>query len=83
MSNEQVLDQAEADAPRPEQKQERKPFIEMAEDADGWHWCLWSGNGRMMARNAIAFPERKQCLGSIKIAKAVFAEVTAILEANG
>lgn len=45
----------------------RTAYFEIAADADGqWHWCLWSGNGRLMARNAEEYPRRKDVIQAIK-----------------
>lgn len=45
------------------------PFFEIAEDSHGkWHWVLWSGNGRQMAVNAIAYDRRADCISAIRAA---------------
>lgn len=49
------------------QEQKRPPWIEVAQDADGgWHWCLWSGNGRMMAQNAEVYQTKKHAVSAAK-----------------
>lgn len=46
----------------------RTAYFEIAEDQDGaWHWCLWGGNGRCMARNAVAYSRKKDAVQAIKI----------------
>jgi uncharacterized protein YegP (UPF0339 family) len=57
----------------------RTPFFELAQDHEGeWHWALWSGNGRMMARNAEGYQRRKDCLQAVKNMIALVPTVTLI-----
>lgn len=51
------------------QASERRPgkwFFEIAKDSDGWHWMLWSPNGRRMATNEITYDRKKDVLSAIK-----------------
>lgn len=46
--------------------QEREPWFELAADAEGkWHWCLWSGNGRQMARNAMKYNRQNDAMMAV------------------
>ena len=48
-------------------RSQREPYFEMAKDADGqWAWCLWSGNGRMMATSAITYTQANDCKSAIQ-----------------
>lgn len=44
-----------------------RPFWEIAQDAEGWHWCLWSGNGRQIARSAVPYESKKHVLQAVKL----------------
>lgn len=44
----------------------REPFWEIAQEGIEWHWCLWSGNGRPLARNAEPYGSKKDCIQAIK-----------------
>lgn len=42
-------------------------YFEVATDEDGtFHWCLWSANGRMMARNAASYERQKDVVQAIR-----------------
>lgn len=42
-------------------------FFEVAVDEEGkWHWVLWSGNGRMVARNPAEYERRKDVVQAIR-----------------
>jgi len=43
-------------------KQDRKPYFEIAEQADGtWAWCLWASNGIALAESGRKFPRKNEC----------------------
>jgi len=45
----------------------RGAFIEIAPDADGqWHWALWAGNGRIVARSGRSHATFKACIQSLR-----------------
>lgn len=45
----------------------RNVWFEISQDTDGtWHWVLWSGNGRMLARNALPMETQRVCEKSVK-----------------
>lgn len=55
-----------------------EPYYELAQDSAGWHWLLWSGNGRPLARNAAPYVREKDAIqainampGNVKAAKAI------------
>lgn len=56
-----------------------EPHVELARDADGWHWCLWSGNGVMMARSPEPYKTKKHCVQAIRSLPAMFAKVEKIV----
>jgi uncharacterized protein YegP (UPF0339 family) len=60
----------------------RSPYVEIAQDAEGWHWVLWSGNGRMICRNAVAYQTKKHCLQAIEVLKANVAGVKNVVVAH-
>lgn len=46
--------------------QERTAYFEIGKDQEGWHWVLWSGNGRVLARNPQPYERRKDVLQAVK-----------------
>lgn len=43
-------------------------WFEIAEDQQGrWHWCLWTTNGRPMARSGVAYERRKDVIAAVKL----------------
>jgi uncharacterized protein YegP (UPF0339 family) len=43
-----------------------EPYVEIAQDEDGkWHWQLWSGNGRAIARNSLPYESKKHVLQAL------------------
>lgn len=66
----------------PETTRTNEPFVEIAQDADGWHWQLWSGNGRPVAQNAVAYESRKHCLQAIKLLPGIWPNVKVIVKAG-
>ena len=45
----------------------RTAWIEIAMDPQGkWHWLLWSGNGRPVARNPVEYEKRKDAIQAAK-----------------
>lgn len=61
----------------------REPYIEIAQDAEGWHWQMWSGNGRAIARNAVAYESRKHCMQAVKLLPGIWAAVRLVVQGNG
>lgn len=48
-------------------QQGRNVWVEVAKGEDGmWHWLMWSGNGRQIARNAVPFESVKIAVQSVK-----------------
>lgn len=45
-----------------------EPFYELAQDPGGrgWVWCLWSGNGRMLASSPEPYPAKKHAMQAIR-----------------
>lgn len=59
------------------------PFFEIAMDEEGhWHWMLWSANGRMMAKNAVAFDRKKDVIPSIRSMQKVIPTVKLIVQSH-
>jgi uncharacterized protein YegP (UPF0339 family) len=56
--------------------------VEVAQDADGFHWVLWSGNGRMIARNAITYDTLKHCKQAIRALPGIWGKVKLIVKAS-
>jgi len=50
------------------EKQRSGEFYELARNEEGWHWCLWAKNGRIIARNAIPYASKQQALNAVTIA---------------
>jgi uncharacterized protein YegP (UPF0339 family) len=55
-----------------------EPWIEVARDDEGWHWQLWSGNGRAIARNAVAYDTKKHCLQAIATLPGIWPTVNVV-----
>lgn len=77
----QTVQTGQENVPSEPERRKRKPaqisrlFWEIAPDNYGqWHWALWSGNGRIIARNAYPLASRQQAIAAIKAAKAGAAE---------
>lgn len=49
-------------------KPSSESWIEIAKDGDGWHWQLWSANGQAMARNPVAYGEKKHAIQAAQAA---------------
>lgn len=48
----------------------REPYIELAQDDEGkWNWCLWSGNGRIIAMNGDNYNDKKGAQAAIRVLK--------------
>lgn len=62
----------ETPAPTTTSKTRNEPYFEVAQDSEGWHWVLWSGNGRMVARNALPYDTRKHAVQGAKAAQTGF-----------
>ena len=62
----------------PDAKQANEPWIEIARDSDGYHWQLWSGNGRPMACNAVTYKSLKAALQAVKAMIPLWALVNVI-----
>lgn len=54
-------------------------FFELSEGPDGWHWCLWSGNGRRVCRNAEPYGSRKYAIQAIRLLRGVVENARVIL----
>jgi uncharacterized protein YegP (UPF0339 family) len=61
----------------------QEAFVEVTQESDGWHWMLWSGNGRQMARSAVGYPDKKHCVQAIQAVPDVFAKAKVIVMASG
>jgi uncharacterized protein YegP (UPF0339 family) len=62
---------------------DNEPFFEVAEDSAGkWHWLLWSGNGREMARNAVPYEKKKDVIQAIKSLQSVVAKARYIVKSH-
>lgn len=59
-----------------------EPFVEIARDAEGWHWMLWSGNGRPIARNALAYGTQKHALQAIKLLPGIWSQVKVVVKSS-
>ena len=55
-----------------------EPWVEIAQDSDGWHWCLWAGNGRAIARNCEPYDSKKHAVQAVRAAAPIFSEVNLI-----
>ena len=64
--------------PTPTTAKPREPWIELAQDAEGWHWCLWSGNGQAVARNAVPYTDKKHAIQAIRLLGKVFEQAKII-----
>ena len=63
-----------------EKPKERDPFFEIAEDDDGlFAWCLWSGNGRMLAQSAIGYKQVIDCRQAINTMNSLIAKKVSIV----
>jgi hypothetical protein len=59
-----------------------EPFIEIAQDEHGWHWQLYGGNGQPVARNAVAYGEKKAAIAAAKGVAATLGKARAIVQAS-
>ena len=61
----------------------RTAYFEVAQDEEGrWHWCLWSGNGRIMARDPEGYAQKKHSVEAIKTLVKIMPSVTMVVEAG-
>lgn len=61
---------------------ERECFYELADGVDGWHWCLWSGNGRMIARNPEPYETKKHAIQALKSVAGIAAKARVVTKAS-
>ncbi len=44
-----------------------EPWYEVAQDQqENWHWCLWSVNGRPIARSGVAYQRKKDAVEAVR-----------------
>lgn len=49
-------------------KRDSREFYEIATDEDKmWHWCLWAGNGKILARNAEPYISRAAVMMGLQL----------------
>lgn len=58
-------------------------FFEITEDGEGkWHWCLWSGNGRAMARNPGEYERRKDVIQAVRNLRKLVPTVKLVVQSS-
>ena len=61
-----------------EKTRTNEPWVELAEDAEGWHWQLYAGNGRPVCRNSLPYDTKKHALQAIRLLPGVWAKANVI-----
>lgn len=70
-------------SPNPsEPRRTTEAWFELVEEAGEWHWCLWSGNGRMVARNCVPYGRKKDAMQAIRLLAGVVDGARLILESE-
>lgn len=60
-----------------------EPYVEVAKDSQNqWHWQLWAGNGSPMARNAVAYTDRKQCIAAVAAIEDLMRQARSVVTAT-
>lgn len=59
-----------------------EPWIEVSQDAEGWHWQLWSGNGIAVCRNALPYETKKHCVQAIRLLPAIWEKVNVVAKVS-
>lgn len=50
-----------------DEKPTREPWVEVAQDKDGWHWILWAGNGQPLCRSARVYATKKHAAQAVGV----------------
>ena len=66
----------------PTTSEPQEPFVEVAQDSTGWHWQLWSGNGRAMARSTEPYKDQKHAVAAVRMIPGVMGKVKLIVRAS-
>lgn len=59
-----------------------KPYAEVAQGEDGWHFQVWAGNGQPVCRSAVPYANEKQAINAVRSARATFAGVEIVVKAS-